>query len=363
MLKPNFTGRSGSVPSQDTFFDSKILIVDDNPANVLLLRRIFEFSGYKNIQSVTDPTQVLTICQDWDPDLMILDLHMPQMSGHEVLAEIKQVRTDDDYFPILIFTADVTPEAKRKALEAGASDFLTKPGDATEILLRVGNFLRMRSLYHALSEQNHTLEDRVSERTYELHRAQVEVVERLALAAEYRDDETGHHAKRVGEMSAKIARQMGLSAEDCEVLELAATLHDLGKVGIPDGILLKKGRLDPDEFEVIKDHTIIGAKICAGSRSPILRAAEITAYSHHERWDGTGYPNGLKGEEIPLFGRICAVADVYDALRTERPYKPAVSHEEAMAEIERSAGTHFDPQVVEAIRAIMQEEESVEQAA
>ena len=188
MLKPNFTGRSGSVPSQDTFFDSKILIVDDNPANVLLLRRIFEFSGYKNIKSVTDPTQVLTICQDWDPDLMILDLHMPQMSGHEVLAEIKQVRTDDDYFPILIFTADVTPEAKRKALEAGASDFLTKPGDATEILLRVGNFLRMRSLYHALSEQNHTLEDRVSERTYELHRAQVEVVERLALAAEYRYD-------------------------------------------------------------------------------------------------------------------------------------------------------------------------------
>lgn len=344
--------------SDPTILESRILLVDDNPANVLLLRRVFEFAGYKNIQSTYDPTEVSGICAFWKPDLLILDLHMPKMTGHEVLVELAQSRPADDFMPILIFTADVTPEAKRKALEAGASDFLTKPGDATEILLRAGNFLRMRAMYHALTETNHTLEERVLQRTEELHQAHLEVVERLSLAAEYRDDETGQHAKRVGEMSAKIAEHLGVTPEDCHLLELAASLHDLGKVGISDMILLKKGKLDESEFEVIKSHTVIGAKICAGSTSPILKAAEITALSHHEKWDGSGYPNGLAGEEIPLFGRICAVADVYDALRTKRPYKQAMSHEEATAEIVRCAGSHFDPRVVEAFLATFDQAQS-----
>lgn len=341
--------------NNDNFLNSKVLLVDDNPANVLLLRRIFESAGYTNLNYTHDATEVLNIWVDWEPDLIILDLHMPKMTGYEVLAEIKMHEIETDFTPVLIFSADVTPDAKRRALEAGASDFLTKPGDATEILLRSRNFLKMRALYKQLDAYNCKLEERVRERTEELHHAHLEVVERLALTAEYRDDDTGAHAQRVGEMAASIGLKLGLDPEEAATLELAAKLHDMGKVGIPDSILLKEGRLTEAEFSVMQDHTEIGAKICGGSSSPILKLAETICISHHEKWTGGGYPNNLSGEDIPLVGRIVAVADVYDALRSERPYKAAMSHEATVAEIVRCSGTHFDPRVVEAFLAYIDE--------
>lgn len=336
---------------------SRILVVDDNPTNILLLKRVFQHAGYSFVRGVQEPTEVAEMVSEWNPDLVILDLHMPGMTGFEVLEQLRANQAEDEFLPILIFTADVTSDAKRKALELGASDFLTKPGDATEILLRSGNFLKMRFLYGALAEHNHLLEAKVSERTHELEAAQLEIVDRLAMASEYRDDDTGHHARRVGEMAGQIARKLGLPEAECEIIALAGALHDIGKIGIPDAILLKNGRLDPEEFDLMKTHTLIGAKVCAGSRSPILQVAETIAISHHERWDGTGYPNRLKGEDIPLVGRICAVADVFDALCSERPYKDAMSRQDAIAEIQRSAGTHFDPKVVQAFIALQSAEE------
>lgn len=327
--------------------------MDDNPANVLLIVRLLEHSGFKNLRSTYESTEVVPLCQSWNPDIVILDLHMPKKSGYEVLAELVETTNKEDYLPVLVFTADVSPEAKRRALEAGAADFLTKPGDATEIILRVSNFLRMRLLYQSLAEQKRDLEARVRERTFELELAQREVIDRLAMAAEYRDDDTGEHARRVGELSARIAAELGLPRDDVETIRLAAPLHDLGKIGISDLILLKPGKLTPEEFETIKDHTRIGAQVLSGSSSPLLSAAECIALSHHERWDGSGYPQQLAGEAIPLYGRIVAVADVYDALTSERPYKVAMSHDAATAEIVRMSGSQFDPQIVEAfLRAV-----------
>jgi putative two-component system response regulator len=329
----------------------KILVVDDNPANVLLVIRLLEHGGFQNIRSTYDAEEVLPIYQEWKPDLIVLDLHMPKMTGYQVMAQLNAVKPPDEFVPILVFTADVTSDAKRMALEAGAADFLTKPGDATEIMLRVRNFLRMRLLTLALTDQNRLLEDRVRERTRELEGARLEVIERLALAAEYRDDDTGEHAKRVGEMSARIAEYLGLSPDEVEAIRLAARLHDLGKIGISDSILLKPGRLTEQEFEQMKEHTRIGARVLNGSSVRVLQLAETIALTHHERWDGAGYPNGIQGEQIPLCGRIVAVADVYDALCSVRLYKPALTHAEAVAEIERHSGSHFDPRVVQAFLA------------
>lgn len=330
----------------------RILVVDDNPSNVLLIERLLEYSGFEHVRALNDPTEVLGTCQEWEPDLIILDLHMPKMNGYQVMEQLQQHREPDDFLPILVFTADVTSEAKRKALEAGAADFLTKPGDATEIRLRVRNFLKMRLLHQRLSEQKRILEDRVRERTVDLENMHLEVVERLARAAEYRDDDTGQHAKRVGDMAARIGFELGMDSEEVETLRLAASLHDLGKIGISDSILLKPGKLTQEEFELMKSHTRIGAEVLAGSACRFLTMAEEIALTHHEKWDGSGYPSGTQGEEIPLVGRIVAVADVYDALVSERPYKVTMSHDAAVEEIVSSAGRHFDPQVVAAFQRI-----------
>ena len=332
----------------------RILVVDDNPANVLLVVRLLEFSGFKNLRSTYDSEEVITIYREWSPDLIVLDLHMPKMSGFQVLAELNTIKDPEEYLPVLIFTADVTADSKKKALEAGAADFLTKPGDAVEITLRVQNFLRMRLMTQRLAEQNRFLEERVRERTQELEAAHLDVVARLARTAEYRDDDTGEHAKRVGVTAAKIAAEMGIEPERVDVIRLAATLHDLGKVGVPDAVLLKPGRLTEEEFAVIRRHTIIGAEVLRGSPCHFLQVAEPIALYHHERWDGSGYPQGLRGEEIPLEARIVAVADVFDALCSERPYKTAITPAAALEEIRASAGTQFDPQVVAAFERVIE---------
>jgi putative two-component system response regulator len=298
--------------------------------------------------TVCDPREVVSLFAQVQPDLILLDLTMPYMDGFQVMEQLKPLVPDSDYLPILVLTADITAEAKRRALSMGAKDFITKPFNHMEVLLRIKNLLDTRFLHIQLQDQNLILEEKVRSRTLELEQAQVEVLERLAIAAEFRDDATGQHTRRVSHVSALIARALGLCEGQVELIRRAAPLHDVGKIGIPDYILLKPGKLTPAEFDVMKTHTVIGAGILAGGQSELTRMAECIAMTHHERWDGSGYPQGLAGEAIPMTGRIVALADVFDALTHERPYKKAWPVDEALAEIERQSGRQFDPRVVEA---------------
>lgn len=327
---------------------ARLLLVDDQEDNLALLERILRRAGFTELCRTTDPRQALDLYQSFRPDLILLDLHLPHLDGFALLEGFKRLIAPGEYLPVLVLTADATLEARHKALSLGANDFLTKPLDPLEVSLRVSNLLETCFLYRAVLEENRHLEERVRERTHELKQAQLEVLERLARAAEYRDDETGEHVRRVAANAARLAEALGLPQEQVEVIHSAAPLHDLGKIGIPDAILRKPGRLTPEEFAIIKTHTTIGAELLSGGRSELSRVAERIAKSHHERWDGTGYPEGLKAEEIPLEGRIVAVVDVFDALTSERPYKRAWPLEEALAEIRAQAGRQFDPRVVQA---------------
>jgi putative two-component system response regulator len=338
-----------------TLKQARILIVDDQVANIELLKRMLEHDGYTNVESTTDSSAVVPMCAQQPPDLLILDLHMPGVDGFEVLAQLKPW-FEGRWFPVLVVTADVTPEAKQRALTDGARDFLTKPFDMIEVLLRIRNLLEVRFFQLEARKQNLMLEQLVYDRTRDLDEARVEALSRLALAAEYRDDATGEHTQRVGRCSALIARMLGLPDVQVSLIRHAAPLHDIGKIGLRDSILLKRGRLTPEEIDEMRAHVSIGRSILSGSRSPLLKMAEEIAWTHHERWDGKGYLVGLTGDQIPLSGRITAVADVFDALVHERPYKDAWSIEDALAQIMRESSTHFDPLVVDAFRALDHEE-------
>jgi putative two-component system response regulator len=331
--------------------EGRILIVDDEGANVLLLERILQRAGFNNLRSTTDPRRVLPMFAEFRPDLVLLDLHMPHLDGFAVMEQLRPRIPEGAYMPILVLTADITSAAKQRALSSGAKDFLTKPLDATEIILRIQNLLETRQLHLQLQNQNVILEEKVRDRTRDLEDAQLEMMERLARAAEYRDYDTGQHAQRVGDMSALLAEALGMSYEESEMIRRAAPLHDVGKIGVSDAILLKPGKLTPDEFDAMKAHTVIGAGILSGSRSKLLQLAEEIALYHHEWWNGGGYA-GLESTEIPMAARICAVADVYDALTHARPYRGAWPVEDVIAEIHKKNGTHFDPAVVESFARI-----------
>ncbi|HEX9105661.1 MAG TPA: HD domain-containing phosphohydrolase [Longimicrobiales bacterium] len=331
--------------------DARILIVDDEPANVLLLERILKRDGYLQVRSTTDARRALPMFQEFAPDLVLLDLRMPHMDGFAVMEQLRPRVPMDAYLPILVLTADITPMAKEKALSGGARDFLTKPLDATEVLLRIRNLLETRFLHLELHGEKRALEEKVAERTRELDLTRLEILERLARAAEYRDFDTGKHAARMGEIAGMLATALGLSADRVELIRQAAPLHDIGKIGIPDAILLKPSPLTEEEFEIIKKHTIIGAGMLSGSRSPLLQVAEEIALYHHERWDGTGYAY-LVGAQTPIAARIATVADVFDALSHDRPYRPAWPAERVMAHVQEGAGSAFDPDVVAAFLRI-----------
>jgi putative two-component system response regulator len=348
------SGRPVDVSSR-VFRNARILIVDDEPVNVDLLRRLLERAGFSRIESTNDSRQALDLYVKFRPDLILLDLHMPHRDGLEVMDELNQI-AEASYLPILMLTGDDTPEAKREALSRGAKDFLNKPFHSDEVLLRIGTLLETRFLYLQIQSQNQILEAKVRDRTRELEAAQIEIIERLARAAEFRDDNTGQHTERVGQMSALLARQIGLSDTQVSLIRRAAPLHDVGKIGIPDSILMKLGKLTAEEFELVKTHTTIGARILSGSRFTILRLAEEIAYNHHERWDGSGYV-GTRGSDIPLAGRIVAVADVFDALTQKRPYKAAWPVTEAIAEIDRQRGRQFDPALVDAFLRVIEQRE------
>jgi putative two-component system response regulator len=334
------------------FFDARILVVDDEPSNTRLVTELLRLDGYKHIESQNDSAQVALDFQRFQPDLVILDLHMKPYDGFDVLAQLDPLVPPSAFLPILMLTGNIDQEAKAHALAAGAIDFLTKPFNRTELLLRVKNLLHTRLLYLEIQEERDGLERRILERTEEVVEARNEALERLALAAEYRDDETGEHTRRVAEMVASIARHLGISDSEADTMGKAALLHDLGKVGIRDSVLLKPGRYTDEERVAMREHSKIGGDILSGSKSKLLQIAEEIARYHHERWDGTGHV-GLKGFEIPIHARITAVADVYDALVNERPYKKAWEPRLAIAEIERSAGSHFDPDVVKAFLQVV----------
>jgi putative two-component system response regulator len=332
---------------------ARILVVDDEEANVQLLERILEGAGYRHVRSTTDPEAVIGLVESFRPDLVLLDLRMPGLDGFEILELLPSVVPEIPDLPVLVLTADLSQEVKRRALASGARDFLTKPFDVDEVVLRIANMLDIRFLTLELKIQNATLEERVRDRTHELEESHIETFERLALAAEYRDDDTGQHTRRVGRMAALLAGELGLGDDDLRLLEPAAGLHDVGKIGIPDSILLAPRKLTVEEFDVVKTHTTIGAKIMSGSRSPLMMMAEEIAWSHHERWDGSGYVGAI-GEEIPLMGRITTVADVFDALTHARPYKEAWPIDESIAEIQAQRDRQFDPRVVDAFLAIQE---------
>jgi putative two-component system response regulator len=350
---------------------AKILIVDDEADNIALVREILRRDGYTAIYSTTDPCEVKNLMQELEPDLILLDLHMPRLNGFGVMQQVKeqaeeQVNNSNRhplFLPIMVVSGDYNQDVKKRALASGAKDFLPRPFDSVEIKLRIQNLLEARFLQIQLQEQNDVLEERVCERTKELEQAhlkvkeaQIEIITRLAVAGELHDNETGEHTQRVSLVASLIAQNMGMGPEEVELLRRAAPLHDVGKIGVADPILLKKSGLTQGEFNVIKDHCRIGAHVLSGGNADLVKMAEVIALTHHERWDGKGYPQGLKGEEIPLVARILSVADVFDALTHERPYKKAWSVEAAVEEIRNQSGKQFDPQAVEAFLSLPHEE-------
>jgi putative two-component system response regulator len=331
---------------------SVILVVDDDEDNLFLVSRMLRQCGCSQIATVSHADRVLHECRRLNPDLILLDYRLPPSNGLEVLEALWEGVPLSLRIPVVMLTGSANEGVRRRAFDLGVSDFLYKDFDATELLVRVRNVLRGARLYREVQRQRDSLEETVRLRTRELEEARREVLERLALAAEFRDDQTGEHTRRVGDLSAQIATALRQPVPFVDAIASAALLHDLGKIGVPDGILLKPGRLTPEEFDHIRAHPEIGASILSGCTEPVLAMAREIALTHHERWDGTGYPQRLAGEEIPLCGRIVAIADAYDAMTSERPYKKAIPHSAALNEVMRSAGSHFDPRIVTAFLAV-----------
>lgn len=324
---------------------ARILIVDDEPVNLKLLDKMLSAQGYGNLVLIQDPREVMDVYMQQCTDLILLDINMPYLDGFGVLEQLKSL--DDPLLPpVVVLTAQHGQDFLLRALNAGARDFITKPFDRNELLARVRNMLDAQLAHRLVYDQKDMLDEMVQVRTDELRRTRLQVVQRLGRAAEYRDNETGNHILRMSHISALLAKSIGWSKADCELMLHASPMHDIGKIGIPDHILLKPGKFEPEEWEIMKTHAIIGANILEGDDSDLMRCAGEIALTHHEKWDGSGYPYGLSGEAIPLSGRIAALADVFDALTSERSYKKAWTVEAAIELIKENCGTHFDPELV-----------------
>jgi putative two-component system response regulator len=338
----------------------RILVVDDESTMRRLLEKLLRMEGYE-VALASSGEQALAELSRSGVDTVLLDMRMPGMTGLEVCREIRN-HPKTLHTPVVFITAVNDRELRRRGMEAGADDFLSKPFDEVELLARIRNSVRVRRYYDNLEQQREQLERAVHERTAALNEAiakltqiqvnlrasQEETIYRLSRAAEFRDDETGQHLQRMSRYCQLIGRRIGLDENTCELLRIASPMHDVGKLGIPDRILLKPGRLTTEEFAVMKGHAEIGYRILVGSDATPLKIAATIAYTHHEKWDGNGYPRGLKGEDIPLPGRIAAIADVFDALTSARPYKPAWALDDALELMRNNRGAHFDPNLVDA---------------
>jgi len=325
----------------------KVLICDDSITNVMILEKLLESEGFTDVTKLTDPTKILPVMLEENFDLLLLDIEMPGMNGFEVMQQISESPVAKQLVPILILTGKQGAEIRNKALESGAQDFVNKPFDQTEVVLRVNNLLKVRLAYLSQSRLAQELEQKVKERTAELDAATNSLLKSMAQAGEMRDTETGMHVLRVGQYARVLSDAFGLPADISYLIEKAAPLHDLGKIGIPDSILLKQGKLEPDERETMNTHAELGANLLSEHQSMLMQLAASIALTHHERWDGEGYPKGLSGESIPVEGRITAISDVFDALTTVRPYKDAWPIEKAVELIKSEAGKQFDPNLVE----------------
>lgn len=323
-----------------------ILVVDDEPANLRLLDKMLRGQGYQNLALLGDPREVIGHYQAKRPDLILLDINMPHLDGYQVMAQLKALN-DHLLPPIVILTAQNSKDSLLRALAAGARDFISKPFDRNELLMRVRNLLDAQLAHRMLHDQKTLLEDMVRARTEELRSAHLKMVQRLGMAAEYRDEDTGSHILRVSHTCALLARAIGWNESDCDLILHASPMHDIGKIGIPDNILLKPGKFEPHEWEIMKTHSTIGGKLLEGEDSDLLHMAREIALTHHEKWDGSGYPNGLSGEAIPQSGRIVALADVFDALTSVRPYKKAWTVEQAVDMVKENSGKQFEPRLVQ----------------
>jgi putative two-component system response regulator len=342
-----------------------IMIVDDEPINIKVVEKHLRCAGYDSFVTTHDSREALDVIRSKQPDVVLLDVMMPHVGGLEILEVIRgDIRLH--HLPVLILTASSDERTRKEALESGATDFLSKPVQAAELVPRVRNALVVKAHHDNLANQSLRLEREVRQRTRELQQSREEVIHVLACAAEYRDKETGNHVLRVGRYAEIIARALGFHGSRAELIGQAAVLHDVGKIGISDTILLKPGKLDPEEIEIMKKHCRYGKNILMGmpshgglglpganqqrslSESPVLKLAAVIAESHHERWDGSGYPKGLSGDAIPIEGRIMAVADVFDALYSRRPYKAPLPEDRCFEILEEGRGSQFDPRVLDA---------------
>ena len=338
----------------------KILIVDDLEPNRMVLHDQIVSLGHDPLIA-ENGVSALGQVKNKKPDLILLDIMMPEMDGYEVLEALKS----DSYhrhIPVIMISAVDELESVVRCVQKGAVDYLVKPFNPFLLRARIDSALATKRLHDQeasyrlhIEQYNLKLEDRVRERTKELYESRMEIIYRLGRAAEYRDNETANHVVRMSHLSARLGKEAGMSEAEAEVLLQASPFHDIGKIGIPDNILLKPDKLDKEEWKVMKSHTEMGAEILSGSEWGLLVMAEKIALTHHEKWDGSGYPKGLKGDEIPLEGRVVALCDVFDALTSYRPYKNAWSEESAMVFIEENSGAHFDPNLVKLFKKILPE--------
>ena len=360
--------------------DSKVMIIDDEELVLRVVQRFLSSDGYSNFVTVNDSREALETLEREQPDVVLMDINMPHLSGMDLL-KIRQRTNAYLHIPFIILSANSENQIKREALKLGTTDFLSKPVDPYDLVLRVQNALTVKRHFDHLTEYASELEQQVQQRIQQLDHSRKQIIRCLARAAEFRDNETGEHIIRVGKYASVIANQLGFDPQYCREIELAAQLHDVGKIGIPDAILLKPGKLTTEEFEVVKSHCLLGMKIMEpllkselarfrqpvdpisgkspGFPLPMLELAVSIARSHHERWDGTGYPFQIKGENIPIEGRIVCVADVYDALCSDRPYKLEFPLEKCLEIMISERGTRFDPVVLDAFFQRIDDIESV----
>lgn len=325
-----------------------ILVIDDCQQNLDLLSHMITAYGNAPPVQMIDAPGALAWCERHEPDLVLVDYMMPGMDGLEFLRRFRAM-ADYQHIPVIMITASNEVAVMHEALRLSANDLLTKPVNAAELAARVRNLLATRQSQLLLISRAATLAEEVRLATAEIEAREREAIYRLSRAAEYRDTDTGNHLLRMAAFSELIARNLGMGEAECELIRTAAPMHDIGKLGVPDAILLKPGRLTPEEMVIMRRHAQIGADILAGSKSKLLQAGAVIAATHHERFDGTGYPSGLRGEQIPLYGRIVAVADVFDALCSKRPYKEEWPIGAARASIVEESGSHFDPVCVDAL--------------
>lgn len=342
------------MPEASTFA-ANILAVDDSPDFLALISAVLKAGGFKNLAVESDPLRAMQRLSSSPPDLLLLDMDLGAVHGLHILKTLRNSENNGSLpTPVIAVTGSLSAAQRLEALKLGAWDILTKPFEPEELVYRATNVLKLRELERAKLRENKELELLALKRSVALARAEMEILQRVAGACELRDDQTGQHTKRVGRLSAQIARGLGFDDEYCNLVALAAPLHDVGKVGIPDAILLKPGKLTEKEVEIMRTHTVIGAQLLAGSQLELVRMAATIARCHHERWDGTGYPDGLAGDDIPMIGRIVAIADVYDALTHERPYKHAMDHAPTIELMKGGAGTQFCPTAFDAFLSVAQ---------